>query len=272
MDWFWPAVLNGDVQGLAWLYDNGYRVLFTKGWNKIRHCDAESIPECLGERGHLDALKWWRSHNFPWDEGTIVMAAFYGHHEVMKWLAENGCPFTEMTHIAATLSEDKHCLGLANHLRMDTLPYSRLPADSIFEWDERDDDEVQELKKFLSMHSQEAFRDGYKKAWLPISSDAATGFTTFKVLSRYVHDEGRGRPTKEPLNAEDWKDFKKKWNINALRCFIHHIRKYSDTDRTNIADPEEARHIHEYRNCPCFYWVDTGSCKKPKITEQLGMK
>ena len=45
-------------------------------------------------RGHLDALRFLRSHHCPWDGATLKGAAINGHLDILQWALANGCPWT----------------------------------------------------------------------------------------------------------------------------------------------------------------------------------
>ena len=53
--------------------------------------------EAAARSGQLEALKWLREKDAPWDEVTCVCAAMGGHLEVLQWMRANGCLWDERT-------------------------------------------------------------------------------------------------------------------------------------------------------------------------------
>jgi hypothetical protein len=45
----------------------------------------------------LDALKWLREHDIPWNEDVCSNAAMFGNLKALKWARENGCPWDSQT-------------------------------------------------------------------------------------------------------------------------------------------------------------------------------
>lgn len=239
--WFYPALRSGNaLRALQWLEDNGYGEHFIFLMGKFHDRDAKvlGIPECLGEHGHLDALQWWKSHGHEWDEGTIMMAAVEGHDEVMKWLAENGCPFTEMTHLAAEVSGSDDCLTVSRNHKMENLPYPRL-----HDWGDDDENSVRALRRFLRMDCYRTFTECFARGRRSQSQTSRTGddevvvmddeiIVVEETLTEFVSGAWEQEwwygdlPDVRLVKEEEWKDFKKRWNRCALRCFIHVIREH----------------------------------------------
>lgn len=232
--WFYPALRTGNaLRALQWIHENGYGENFIFWMGKFHDRDSKilGIPECLGEHGHLDALKWWKSQGYKWDEGAIMMAALEGHDEVMKWLVENGCPFTEMTHLAAELSGSDDCLTVSRNHKMENVPYPRL-----HDWDENDQNSVRALKRFLRMDCYKTFTECFERG-IPTSAkesrcddeevtvieDTETEF----VSGAWDQEWWNGYlPDVRLVKEEEWYEYKKRWNRCALRCFIHTIRQH----------------------------------------------
>jgi len=47
--------------------------------------------------GQLDALRWAREHDCPWDDWTCAYAAAGGHLEVLQWARAHSCPWDGRT-------------------------------------------------------------------------------------------------------------------------------------------------------------------------------
>ena len=52
---------------------------------------------CYTKGGHLEALRWAREHDCPWDSTTCAAAAAGGQLDVVKWARKHGCPWSDLT-------------------------------------------------------------------------------------------------------------------------------------------------------------------------------
>jgi hypothetical protein len=105
---YWGAAISeNQILVLDWLVENHFKVrentaiiaarfgqIEVLAWAKGQGGIAWTEDVCSGAatNGHLDALKWLREHDCPWDGETIEVARENGYLHVVEWARENGCP------------------------------------------------------------------------------------------------------------------------------------------------------------------------------------
>ena len=67
----------------------------------------------MARKGNLELLQFLHEKGCPWDEDTVLCAAYNGHLECLKYAHEKGCPWDEET-----------CANAANYSHLECLQYA----------------------------------------------------------------------------------------------------------------------------------------------------
>ncbi|GFH59489.1 hypothetical protein CTEN210_15965 [Chaetoceros tenuissimus] len=118
---------------------------------------CSSAMENKNQEAALDALKWLRDHNVPWDYRVCAYAAMYGNLKALKWAREKGCPWNMYTfEWAAQYGHIKileYCFENNCPVRYDRTFYDPFEDDPSFNYTFHEKQEIS-LKLYKWLHQQ----------------------------------------------------------------------------------------------------------------------
>jgi len=123
------AASGGHLECVKFLQENNYRCNYEAAMSATAnghlhvleymsmfppsHFWFQGSARVAAQKGHIEIIEFFNSHNYPWNEQTAMWCAGSGQLAALQHLHENGCPWDFSTCLSAVYDNHFECLKYA---------------------------------------------------------------------------------------------------------------------------------------------------------------